>query len=181
MGKMNNKRTFLDTLSLAAQVVTNLSIVLGIFVAGITLLPDRYDRRVTTTLNLYQTYNEKIRNSYLDLVDKWQNYVHGVSDFRHMNQTGQEKVVLSFFADDVIRAKLENSLDFFDTLAICVNNRSCDTNTALDVLGKQVKNLYEISAYFTIEERSKDNDPTVGKGLEDLYKTNRKSLFATVF
>ena len=99
MGKMNNKRTFLDTLSLAAQVVTNLSIVLGIFVAGITLLSDRYDRRVTTTLNLYQTYNEKIRNSYLDLVDKWQNYVHGVSDFRHMNQTGQEKVVLSFFAD----------------------------------------------------------------------------------
>jgi hypothetical protein len=178
---MSNKRTFLDTLSLAAQVVTNLSIVFGIFVAGITLLSDRYDRRVTTTLNFYQTYNEKIRDSYLDLVDKWQNHVHGFSDFRHMNQTELQKVVLEFFANDVMRAKLENLLDFFDTLAICVNSRSCDTNTALDVLGKQVKNLYEISAYFTLEERNKDNDPTVGIGLEELYNTNRDSLFATVF
>ena len=179
---MRNNKTLLDKLALSAQVVTNLSIILGIFVGGITLLSNRYDRRVTTTLDFYQTYNDKIRESYLDLVNKWQNYVNGIEEFRHMTEDRQKEVVIKFFDNDNdIRGKLENLLDFFDTLAICVRNRSCDTNTAIDVLGKQVMNLYEISAYFIGKQRSRDNDPTVGKGLEDLYNINRQSLIGTVF
>jgi hypothetical protein len=176
-----SKNKSLDTLAQAAEVVKNLSIIFGIFVAIVTLLSNLYDRRVATTLDFYKTYSDKIRTNYLDVTHKFNEYSDKIPNFLDLPHDEIKQKVIIFFSDNEdARNCMENLVDFFDSLHICVTNRSCDRNTMIDVLGEQVDMLYQDFAYYIFDKREKDNDPGFGKGLQELYKIPRESFLRTV-
>jgi hypothetical protein len=167
----------LNVLDDYANVIKNLSIIGGILVAGISLIYSQYDRRLTRTFDFYKDYKETIRPDYLKLIVDWNVYARAVPGFQQLPHDGVKDVVVKFFAgkpDD--ETKLENVLDFYDTLYVCVKNRSCNKNSVIDLMGKQIEATYEMAAYYIAEVREKDRDRKYGEGLEQLYRAEPESL-----
>jgi hypothetical protein len=148
----------------------------------VTLLSNQYDRRVTTTLDFYKTYTEKVRPEYLDFGKRWDSYSsQNKPEFFKLKREDMKKFVISFFKNDQnAKNDLESMIDFFDTLAICVQRRSCDRNTMLDLLGNQIEHVFTVSAYYIFQQREEDRDPNIGKGLNELYRMDREPLIWTV-
>jgi len=85
-------------------------------------------------------------------------------------EAGQKDILKRFFeADQARQQNLDNVLDFYDTLYICIDRRSCDRNSALDFFQPSITNLYEVFAPRLFSLRASQRDASVGKGLERLY------------
>ncbi len=107
----------------------------------------------------------------------WNAYARSVPAFQQLPPDGIKDVVVKFFTDKPDdETKLENVLDFYDTLYVCVKNRSCNKNSVIDLMGKQIGAAYEIAAYYIVEVREKDRDQRYGEGLEQLYQAEPESL-----
>jgi hypothetical protein len=118
---------------------------------------------------------DKIRPEYLKLISEW-NAAPETSTILNMTQDEQKKVVLDFFEKRDHRDQLTALVEFFETVALCVQHRACDRNTTLELFKITVDTLFEISAFYILETRKTDRDPAVGEGLERLYRLKSESF-----
>jgi hypothetical protein len=164
-----------DSIERIAKLVQNVVIIVGILGGGISLLHSQYDRRVERTVAFSKDFNSSVRKSYLSLLTAWDSYA-GQQNFYDKDENGKKEIIENFFkADEKRQPSLDDALDFYDTLYICVYRRSCDRNSALDFFGPSVTNLFQIFAFHIFDTRDADKDPSVGKGLELLYHMKRDS------
>lgn len=158
-----------------AKFIQNIIIILGIFGGLFSLLYGQYDKRVDRTVSFTKEYNASVRKSLLSLFNAWNSYA-GEQDFYSKTQDQQKDLVNSFFKSDQGRELyLDDALDFYDTLYVCVDRRSCDRNSALDFFGQSITSLYEAFAFRIFSLRESERDPSVGRGLERMYQMKPES------
>jgi hypothetical protein len=166
-----------DSIERAAKFIQNLVIIFGIFGGAISLVYAQHDKRLDRTVGFTREYNSSARKSYLSLMTAWNKYAKENNFYDHSEQE-QENLVIAFFGkntgEDKIKEKsrdenLEDVLDFYDTLYICVDRSSCDRNSALDFFHPSITPLFETVAYYIFERRCAERDPSVGRGLEGMY------------
>jgi len=170
-----------DSIERIAKFVQNLVIILGVVGGAITLLHSQYDRRVDRTIAFSKEFNSSVRRSYLNLMTSWNAYAEQNSFYRH-SEDEQRKLINDFFKNDPAKdddkrreASFNDTLDFYDTLDICVSRRSCDRNSALDFFRPSITALYQVFAFHIFDRRNTEKDPSVGRGLEDLYRMKADS------
>jgi len=156
-----------------AKLVQNLTIILGIFTGVISLFATQYDRRVARTIDMTKLYTDQVRDKYLDLVAKWGAATDSPTFFQQSPEQ-MKQFVLGFFHDEDADKLLTNYLDFFDALAVCIDNRACDRNSAIDYFSSTARFVYHASAYYIEETRANDRDPKFGAGLEQFVKLRRE-------
>jgi hypothetical protein len=164
-----------DGLERLAKLVQNGTIVCGIFAGALALLGNQYDRRVQRTLDMRKEYIETIRRDYVSLIDDW-NENPDTPKVLTGTVAEQKAIVLAFFAVRSERTKLDNVIDFFDTLYFCIDNRACDRNTALYLFKPVARSVFEISAPYIAELRVRDRDAQFATGVEWLYRAQPQSL-----
>jgi hypothetical protein len=169
-----------------AKFIQNVVIVFGIFGGAISLLYAQYDRRVDRTITFTKEFNSSVRKPYLTLMSAWNAYAREHDFYDHPEE--QETLINAFFVKYETKEEsknrddnLEDVLDFYDTLYICVDKRSCDKNSALAFFHPSVTGVYETFAFHIFERRKAEKDPSVGKGLEALYRMESESWWSKYF
>src|SRR5260370_6234121 len=127
-----------------AKLVQSLSIIFGIFAGAVSLLAAQYDKRVSRSIEFGKLYNDSIRVDHLKLVNKWEDYTRPLANFFTTGEEIRRQRVLAFFKDSENRKSLDNLLDFFEVVWVCVDHRSCDRNTTFDLFGAPIDNTYEV-------------------------------------
>ncbi|HMK80347.1 MAG TPA: hypothetical protein VK438_11900 [Xanthobacteraceae bacterium] len=167
-------RTF-KTVDRYAKVVQNLTIIFGIFTGVISLFATQYDRRVARTVDMTKLYSEQIRDKYLDLAAKWR-AASVQPGFYQQSEEKMKQFVLEFFENQDNDKLLTNYLDFFDGLAVCIENGACDRNSAIDYFSHTARYVCEMSFPYLEKMRKDDRDPAFGAGLERFCLLKRESF-----
>jgi hypothetical protein len=176
LSAMFRSKTLFKSLERYAKLAQNASIIIGIFVGMASLVVSQVDRRVTRTLEFGKSYNDGVRKDVLKLRNNWENYSRSIDNFFKAKGEEQRQIHLKFFDANENRALLDNITDFFDVLWACVDARSCDRNTALDLFGRAIDRTYEVAAFYILDTRSKEKDRAkeFGAGLEKFFQADRE-------
>jgi hypothetical protein len=168
-----------ETIERVAKLIQNAVIILGIFGGVFSLLHAQYDKRVDRTLAFTKDYTSGVRKSYLSLVAAWNNYAEK-QNFFQKDEGGQKQLIANFFGEDPGREQsFEDVADFYDTLYVCVDRRSCDRNSALDFFGSNASTFFESFAFHIFALREAHRDNTIGKGVEQMYRMTPESWWST--
>jgi hypothetical protein len=170
-----------DTIERVAKLVQNAVIILGIFGGVFSLLHAQYDKRVDRTIAFSKDYTSGVRKSYLTLVAAWNNYAEN-QNFFQKDEGGQKQLIAKFFSEDPSREQsFEDVADFYDTLYVCIDRRSCDRNAALDFFGSNASTFFESFAFHIFALRAGHRDNTIGKGVEQMYRMTPESWWSAYF
>jgi hypothetical protein len=171
-GRAGKESRAFDSIERTAKLVQNLVIIFGILGGAISLMFVQYDKRVERTVTMTKEFNSSVRKTYISLTSAWDRYA---GDNNFYEQEDFEVFVNSFFAsgnkdhNKILEENLEDLLDFFDALYVCVNTRSCDRNSALMLFRTSIRRGFGPFAFHILARRVAEKDQSVGKGLEDLY------------
>ena len=160
-----------------AKVVQNFTIIFGVFIGTISLFNAQLDRRVARTIEVDKQYHAETRDDFIDLTTKWNSYASGIAGFFQKLPDEQSDIVVKFFDDDTKQKSLNEILDFYDVLFVCIDKRSCDRNSALELFGKNADDTYEDFAFYILAQRKAQRDTSIGDGLEKIYKMAPESFF----
>ncbi len=160
-----------------ADIVKNLTIIVGVFTGIIALFYSQFDRRVNRALDFSKEYSSSIRSHYVSAIGGWNKFALTNDEFLKKSPAEMETLVVSFFGSNAEASKsLDSLLDFYDTLYVCTRSRSCDRNSVIELFGKQINNVFEVSAFYIFGRRKIENDPSIGEGLENLYELKPESF-----
>jgi hypothetical protein len=162
------------------------AIVIGIFGAvgsmSYNVVYGQYDRRVAKVTELGKDYSVYFKNDYLDLMTNWGRHVTKAGNIENQPEDEEVKrIVYLFFESADNERKLVNVLYFFDMLSICVNNRSCDRNSALDLFDKILDSTYGTFFWYIAGRRETFKEPSFGAGLEFLHNMEKEREWARLF
>jgi hypothetical protein len=161
-----------------AKLVQNLTIIFGIFAGVISLFATQFDRRVARTIDMTKFYADRVRGDYLALSEQWDAATQSNDRFFQQSPDEMKRLVLDFFHNRDAHSRLINYLDFFDGLIVCIDNRACDRNSAIDYFSTSARFVYEMSAFYIADTRANDRDPTFGAGLERFNQLAREHLIS---
>jgi hypothetical protein len=164
-----------------AKLIQNVTIIVGIFTGVVSLFATQYDRRVSKTVEMTKFYTDKVRADYLNVIGQWNSYTKSIGNFFQREPAEMQQDILKFFADEKVRNLTHNYLDFFDLLWVCIDNRACDRNAAIEFFEPSAHLSYEIMAYHIVDTRDHDRDPAFGRGLEKLYGLPREHCVGKFF
>jgi hypothetical protein len=160
-----------------ARIAQNVSIIIGVLGGALSLIIVQFDKRVERTLDLYRDYTNVVRKDFLDLDLKWAQFASPDPGILDKTPEEQKKTVYAFFDTIENQRLLANVLNFYDTLYVCVVNRACDRNSAIDLFGSTAKITFEISAHYIDVKRKTQRNDILGRGLEQMYRIRRESFF----
>jgi hypothetical protein len=166
-----------DRIEQYARIAQNITIIFGIVGGVLSLLIAQQDKRVQRSLDFYKDYTVAVRNEFLDLDQRWTDLSAKYPDFLTRKIDDQRKITDEFFQAAENRRKLTSIVTFFDALYICIDNRACDRNTALDLMGPTAGTMFEMSGHFIQERRHVQRTNSVGRGLEQIYRLRRERFF----
>jgi hypothetical protein len=168
-----------------AKVAQNFAIIFGILGAVGSmiygLVYGEYDKRVARTTDMGRDYNIYVKNDYLDLVAHWIRHTDQSGDIRKKNQEDMKKIVLSFFENPDNERKYLNVLYFFDVLSVCIEKRSCDKKSALDLFDKTRGPAYENFGFYIFDVRERYDLPSFGAGLEWVFQMEKEKEWTRLF
>jgi hypothetical protein len=133
-----------------ARITQNLVIILGVFGGIISLVVVQFDKRVARTLDLYKDYAAAVRKDFVELDFRWAQFAKEQPQVLDKNQEEQRRLVSTFFANVDNERALANILNYYDTVYVCIINRACDRDSAIELFGLTAKPAFEISAHYTI-------------------------------
>jgi hypothetical protein len=137
---------------------------------------DKSDKRVARTIDLYKEYSAAVRKDALDLDLKWAKFATGHPALFEKKVDEQVELVNSFFGNEECQRFLVNISSFYDTLQICVENRACDRNTAIDLFGPMGRSVFEISGHYIMATRQTHRSGAFGRGLEEFYRLRKENI-----
>jgi hypothetical protein len=127
-----------------------------------------HDKRVQTVLALRNEFANHTHDDYLKLMNDWDSAPEADTVSKAV-ETEHKEIQKKFFLKQVNRERLRSVVDFFDTLSACVEQGSCDRNTAVYLFGSAANQVFNISA-FHVEDTRTDENPDFGRGLENIYR-----------
>ena len=174
-----------DKFEYFAKLAQNFAIIFGILCAVGSLIYGlvygEYDKRVTRTTELGREYNIYVKNDYLDLMAHWIRHTEQFGDIRKKPHEEMKKITLTFFENVDNERKYLTVLYFFDVLSVCIEKRSCDKNSALDLFDKTRGPAYENFGFYIFDVRERYELPSFGAGLEWVYQMEKEPETARLF
>src|SRR5271166_4905005 len=172
-----------DYLERIAKIVQNFAIICGIFVSAATLVYTQYEKRVDRAIEYKKDFDSSYRAKYLAMSNRWNDFNDNDPKQRIFSpdNTVQKEAVIEFFAKKENNDDLNDILDFYDNLFVCVRNHSCDGNATIELFGTQAREISDEAEYYMRQLRSKDRDNRIGEGVEAIAQLQSEGLFSKLF
>lgn len=166
----------MDRIERTAKLVQNLTIILGVFAGAFALLTAQHDKRVQNVLALRNEFIAGVRSDYLKLMSDWTSFPAADKRILSATQDEQKTIVSDFFSSAENEHRFLDIVDFFDTLAACIEHRACDRNTAIYLFQNTAVDVFEVAGYQIEIDRNDTRDPTFARGLEMVYRLEPESV-----
>jgi len=124
--------------------------------------------RVQETLKYVENFNNsEVYNAQSTVAKYWS---EKASDLNILINQGNEDQLASYVVKNSSQDKMKFNIwliiDFYESLAVCVNEKVCDEKTALAFFGERSVRFYNMHFHFIESIRSKLNDENYAKLLQ---------------
>lgn len=170
---MINIQNFKDYTEILIHWLTFVAVILGGTWTLYQYSEHRYEGRVKETLDYVKQYDEGVlRDARNKVYEMWQNV-----DEEYKKILLDKSISDNEFTDFVVKIILKNNtsasildiLDFFERLAICVNTKLCDKNTAILYMRRHLQEFWRQNYPFIKYIRIEYENSLIGKETESLY------------
>jgi hypothetical protein len=161
----------IDRTAPIGQLLQNLAVVVGIIATGGSFLASIHDKRVQNVLSLRTEFASGAHGDYLKLLSDWHN--SSADAFDGAEDAKRREIVRHFFTknENENQDRLQNIADFYDTLAACIEQGSCDRDTAVYLFYTPADHVIQISGFRIEDVRNNPSYSDFAVGVEKMYRS----------